>query len=375
MTAADRARALSIALAVSCLSLPFLFAAPLGAQTTGQITGLDAVARPAAAGGSVMSFMLAARSRAVPVDGTTAARVYGGRPAQPGAWPAQVALLAELPPDPGKVGAQSEGQADAPQGPGYGQFCGGSIIARQWILTAAHCVVGQDGTLADPAKLRIQTGATRLGAGDLRPVVQIIAHENYDPNLLDNDIALIKLAEPIGQTSGPVAATPVLRPVDPMPQGDAVVAGWGYMQDDKMPMDLMETDIGVLPNDTCNRGMAEQTKRDFGAFLMGYGQSNRIPMDKLEQAYDILVSNLGDSLTDNMICAGVASGERTSCNGDSGGPLMMKAADGGWVQVGIVSWGRIPLNSNQRCGHAELYGVYTRVSNYFDWIGSKLRNN
>ncbi|OHC45652.1 MAG: hypothetical protein A2092_18785 [Rhodobacteraceae bacterium GWE1_64_9] len=279
----------------------------MGAQTTGQITGLDAVARPAAAGGSVMSFMLAARSRAVPVDGTTAARVYGGRPAQPGAWPAQVALLAELPPDPGKVGAQSEGQADAPQGPGYGQFCGGSIIARQWILTAAHCVVGQDGTLADPAKLRIQTGATRLGAGDLRPVVQIIAHENYDPNLLDNDIALIKLAEPIGQTSGPVAATPVLRPVDPMPQGDAVVAGWGYMQDDKMPMDLMETDIGVLPNDTCNRGMAEQTKRDFGAFLMGYGQSNRIPMDKLEQAYDILVSNLGDSLTDNMICAGVAS--------------------------------------------------------------------
>lgn len=340
-------------------------AGPAGAQA-----GLgDTVAIPDNAGASVRSYMLAARGRAVTIDGETATRVYGGRQAATGTWPAQVALLAEVPPEPGAAGAQAGG------GRAFRQFCGGSIIARQWILTAAHCVVEPDGSLVDPATLMVLSGTTKLGEGDLRPTVQVIVHENYDSNLLDNDIALIKLSEPIAQSSGPVGATQVLRPDEPFPGGNAVVAGWGFMEDDQMPVDLMETDIQVLPNDTCNRGMAEQTRRDFGSFLLSYGKANRIPEAKIQDAYDILISNLGDSLTDNMICAGVASGERTSCNGDSGGPLMMQRQDGSWVQAGIVSWGRIPLSSNQRCGHPELYGVYTRVSNYFDWIGSKIRAN
>lgn len=351
---------LAIALSASCLvSLP----------AVAQTSLADSVAVPQAPAGSVMSYMLDARSRATTLDGETASRVYGGRPAAPGAWPAQVALLAEVPPDPNATGPQ------AGEGNSYQQFCGGSVIARQWILTAAHCVVRGDGSLIDPASLLVMTGSNRLGQGDLRPAALVIAHEGYDSFFIDNDIALIKLAEPIGQSSGPVNATPVLRPGEPMPTGNAVVAGWGFTEKDEIPIDLLETDIQVLPNETCNRGMAEQTKRDFGSFLMTYGTANRIPEAKLNEAYNILASNLGEVLTNNMICAGVASGERTSCNGDSGGPLMMRREDGSWVQVGIVSWGRTPLNSNQRCGHAELYGVYARVSNYFDWISTKIRTN
>lgn len=264
-------------------------------------------------------------------------------------------------------------QAGAPNR--FEQFCGGSIIARQWILTAAHCVVDGNGSVTDPAGLRVMTGSTRLGEGDLRAVALVIVHEAYDGFFIDNDVALLKLAEPITQSSGPVGATEVLRPGEPMPGGNAVVAGWGFTELDQMPIDLLETDIEVLPNETCNRGMAEQAKRDFGSFLMGLGTANRIPEQNLTEAYNILTSNLGDALTDNMICAGVASGERTSCNGDSGGPLMMQRDNGSWVQVGVVSWGRIPLNSSQRCGHPDLYGVYARVSNYFDWIASKMRTN
>jgi secreted trypsin-like serine protease len=341
----------------------------MGEPTAAQTVTLDAVAVPEDSGGSVMSYMLDLRGSAVTIDGETASRVYGGRPSQPGAWPAQVALLGEVRPNPNQTGAQSGGGRE------YRQFCGGTIIARQWILTAAHCVVQPDLSVIDPAKLLIQTGSTRLGGGDMRPAALVIVHENYHPRLLDNDIALIKLTEPIAQSSGPVGATQVMRPDEPFPQGSAVVSGWGFMERDQIPVDLMETDLEVLPNETCNRGMAEQSRRDFGAFLMGFGEVNRIPADKLEQAYQLLASNMGDTLTGNMICAGVASGERTACNGDSGGPVMMRRADGSWVQVGIVSFGKVPLNSRQRCGHAELYGVYTRVSNYFDWIGSKIRAN
>ncbi|OWU70599.1 trypsin-like serine protease [Marinibacterium profundimaris] len=56
------------------------------------------------------------------------------------------------------------------------------------------------------------------------------------------------------------------------------------------------------------------------------------------------------------------------CNGDSGGPLMMRTTEGDWAQVGIVSWGRSPLGSEQSCGHEDLYAVYTRISTYRGWI-------
>ena len=105
------------------------------------------------------------------------------------------------------------------------------------------------------------------------------------------------------------------------------------------------------------------------------GRQSRIPEQSLEQAFQILTQNIGPALTENMICAGVASGARTSCRGDSGGPLLMRQSDGGWIQVGVVSWGRVPIGAEKACGHENLYAVYTRASNYFDWIAAQLRDN
>jgi secreted trypsin-like serine protease len=77
-----------------------------------------------------------------------------------------------------------------------------------------------------------------------------------------------------------------------------------------------------------------------------------------------------DPLTPNMLCAGVQSGARDACNGDSGGPLFT-VKDGQPVQVGIVSWGEGPMDAGAACGHANAYGIYTRLANYTDWVKSK----
>ncbi|MBP9952277.1 MAG: serine protease [Cypionkella sp.] len=327
-----------------------------------QEAGLSGIAMPQS-DGSVMSYMYHRRMSGEKIDGETASRVFGGRKAQDGAWPSQVALIGKAPPRPDQ------------QGDEYFQFCGGSIIARQWILTAAHCVFDPEGKQTPATDILVQTGSNSLGKGDLRAVAAVFPHENYDPAVIDNDVALLKLAEPIGQSAGPVGAISILPAGSPPPQGPGMVIGWGFMEEGKLPNDLMETDIDIVSNATCNKGMAEQTKRDIGSFLLGMGKQNRIPQERLEEAYKIVTDNLGPSLTDNMICAGVANGSKTACNGDSGGPLLVRQADGRWLQVGIVSWGRFPLGSAQHCGFPELYGVYTRASNYYDWIAAKIRQN
>ncbi|MEZ4862882.1 MAG: serine protease [Caldilineaceae bacterium] len=241
---------------------------------------------------------------------TRALDIIGGEEAAPGAWPWQVAL----------VNASVTNAYD-------GQFCGGSLIAPEWVLTAGHCVEG-----ALPLLINVVTGRHRLSSaeGERIPVAQIIVHRDFDYYNLDSDLALLRLARP--STQQPISLN---APEDSKLEAQAApatVIGWGI------------ADPYYEPSDTLHQVV--------------------IPLVK--PADCTAVSDYTGWVKPTMLCAGFdfdAETTKSPCYGDSGGPLMVRnSQDDGWAQLGIVSWGYGCYG----------YGVFTRVSRFKSWINGCL---
>lgn len=211
--------------------------------------------------------------------------------------------------------------------PQNAHFCGGSVLSRTFILTAAHCLVD-----TPPQNIAVTAGTLSLQRNSLRVnVLRVIIHPRYDPKSQDNDIGMLELIEPLPEGAN-IAAIRVLtagRESDTVREGRTLtVTGWGATAEgsDKTPLQLRQVLVPYVPREMCN-GL---------------------------QAYD-------GRITENMFCAGLTVGGKDSCQGDSGGPLTHNATGSTPVQVGIVSWG-------EGCARPGKYGVYTRIANYTDWI-------
>ena len=216
--------------------------------------------------------------------------------------------------------------------------CGASFLGDKWVLTAAHCVDNTDLT-----RFKMNVGEYDLsdGAENAMDIANIYIHPLYDNETFANDIALVELVSaPVNAPPGVKIADSALTDQYVIENSLATVAGWGgregYAPNEGPTSDfpdiLHKVDLQLSTNAQCREAL---------------GASFGVPADNV-------------NVSDVMICAAVSEGGRGSCQGDSGGPLVVNTGSGP-QQVGIVSWGF-------GCAAAGYPGVYTRVSEFKEWI-------
>ncbi|XP_069970808.1 chymotrypsin BI-like isoform X1 [Penaeus vannamei] len=253
-------------------------------------------------------------------------RIVGGVEATPHSWPHQAALFID----------------DM-------YFCGGSLISSEWVLTAAHCMDGA-------GFVEVVLGAHNIRQNEASQVsitsTDFFTHENWNSWLLTNDIALIRLPSPVSLNSN---IKTVKLPSSDVSVGTTVTpTGWGRPSDCKFQLrhPPCPTRLPCVPFVNIHRLPPLCPTAASGI------------SDVLRQVnVPVMTNNDCDSVYgivgDGVVCID-GTGGKSTCNGDSGGPLNLNG-----MTYGITSFG-----SSAGCEKG-YPAAFTRVYYYLDWIQQK----
>jgi secreted trypsin-like serine protease len=193
------------------------------------------------------------------------------------------------------------------------QFCGGTLVDDNKVVTAAHCTVGKK-----PADIVVVAGREdkESGAGVTTPVRQIWVHPDFASVRSGYDVSVLTLTQRLPYKN---LDLPAKDEADLYKAGQpGLILGWGRVAADGQPSRyLLKASVPVVADPDCTKAYA------------GYE-------------------------AESMVCAGVPEGGTDSCQGDSGGPLIVAGK-----LAGITSWG-------EGCAAPGKPGVYTRVASYLD---------
>jgi len=253
----------------------------------------------------------------------TQIRITNGQPARKNAWPWQVAI--------GYKDERKDGQID--------YLCGGTLVTKRHVVTAAHCI--QDSMETVLLGDHILGNDTDGVSPEEYKIEKIIPHEDYNPRSFDNDIAVIKFDTDVEFKKGiqPVCLpshTPGVLETKFAKLG-VYITGWGATSFRGPTSNiLLQGLIQVTPPDECKNKFAQFKNVEIG---------------------------------ETKICARDVQNRIDACQGDSGGPMVIDrlGPDGKYRYhlIGVVSFG-------YRCNVPGFPGVYTRVTEYDEWIRKKI---
>lgn len=211
-------------------------------------------------------------------------------------------------------------------------LCGGSIISKNLILTAGHCVKGYS-----PLWMKIRAGTIYLKNnnenGELYNVETYILHPMYEMDETSiYDIAILKLEKSLNFSENISSIQLIDKNYKFLNNEKALIMGWGYTQDE------------------------EEEDGDLSKIL----QYAVVPIINRKDCQKLLKMKYHPS----SFCAGyIKTGKIDSCSYDSGGPIVSISSG---KQIGIVSWG-------DGCGKPGKPGVYTNIQYVKKWIDETIK--